>query len=81
MNLGELAIGERARIAKVGGSGELHKRFVDMGLLPGVVVHLERVAPLGDPVWIRLRGYQLSLRKAEASLIEVDSDSIERGTT
>jgi len=71
--LSHLKIGQRAKLVRVGGRGELHKRLVDMGLVPGAILGVERVAPLGDPVDIKLRGYHLSLRKEEAALITVEA--------
>jgi DtxR family transcriptional regulator, Mn-dependent transcriptional regulator len=71
--LNHLKIGQRAKLVRVAGKGELHKRLVDMGLVPGAVVGVERVAPLGDPIEIKLRGYHLSLRKEEAALITVEA--------
>ncbi len=71
--LNQLKIGQRARLVRIAGRGELHKRLVDMGLVPGAVVGVERVAPLGDPIEIKLRGYHLSLRREEAALITVET--------
>jgi DtxR family transcriptional regulator, Mn-dependent transcriptional regulator len=73
MVLSHLKVGQRARLVKVGGRGELHKHLVDMGLAPGAVVGIERIAPLGDHIDIKFRGYHLSLRKEEAALITVDA--------
>jgi DtxR family transcriptional regulator, Mn-dependent transcriptional regulator len=72
MTLNQLQVGQRAKLIKVGGRGELRKRLIDMGMAPGAVVGVERVAPLGDPIDIKLRGYHLSLRKDEASLVSVE---------
>ncbi len=69
--LSDLRPGERGRVARIEASGAVRQRLLDMGLLPDAVVELERVAPAGDPVWIRLQGYQLSLRRAEARTIHV----------
>jgi DtxR family Mn-dependent transcriptional regulator len=71
--LNHLKIGQRAKLVRIAGKGELHKRLVDMGLVPGAVVGVERVAPLGDPIEIKLRGYHLSLSKEEAALITVEA--------
>jgi DtxR family Mn-dependent transcriptional regulator len=68
-----LKIGQRAKLVRIGGKGELHKRLIDMGLAPGAVLGVERVAPFGDPIEIKLRGYHLSLRKEEAALITVEA--------
>jgi Fe2+ transport system protein FeoA len=72
--LSEMKVGERGRISKVGGSGHVHRRILDMGVIPPATVEVERIAPMGDPIWIRLRGYQLSLRKEEAANVHVEVD-------
>ncbi len=61
--------GDCVRVAKVAGTGPLRQRLLDMGLTKGVCVTVQKVAPLGDPLEVRVRGYQLSLRKAEAACI------------
>lgn len=71
VTLNDLKIGQRARLVKVRGQGEVHKRLIDMGMVPGVVIAVERIAPLGDPIDFKLRGYHLSLRKEEAKLVTV----------
>lgn len=70
--LDELQKGEKGKIIKISGKGSVHQRLLDMGLIPGSDVELQRVAPLGDPIEIRIKGYNLSLRKEEASNIEVE---------
>lgn len=72
--LSEMKVGERGRISKLGGSGQVHRRILDMGVIPPATVEVERIAPMGDPIWIRLRGYQLSLRKEEAANVHVEVD-------
>jgi ferrous iron transport protein A len=72
MDLSRLALGTKARITKVGASGALRRRLMDMGVLPGEEVVVEKVAPLGDPIEIRIRSYHLSLRKNEAEGIAVE---------
>jgi Fe2+ transport system protein FeoA len=72
MTLSELKTGGSAVIRAVGGQGELRLRFLDMGLIPGTKVTLMKVAPMGDPIEIRLRGYELTLRLDEANWIEVE---------
>ncbi len=72
MKLHELEPGKKARITKVSGKGEGRKRIVDMGVTPGSFIEVERVAPLGDPLDVKVKGYHLSLRKAEASQIEIE---------
>ena len=69
--LSSLHPGDRARVVRVGGRGETTRRIVDMGLTAGSVVVVERIAPLGDPIEVRIRGYQLSLRRSEAARISV----------
>jgi ferrous iron transport protein A len=71
--LSDLRPGERGTIAKVGGKGAVHRRILDMGVVPGAEVEVLRVAPLGDPVEVKIKGYNLSLRKGEAKEIEVES--------
>lgn len=70
--LHELKPGEKGKIAKVAGGGGIHRRLLDMGLVSGSEVEVERVAPLGDPIEIKIKGYHLSLRKEEASNIQVE---------
>jgi len=70
--LTELKPGEKGRIIKVGGGGALRRRSLDMGVIRGAEVEVERVAPLGDPIEIKIKGYHLSLRKEEAANIYVE---------
>ncbi len=63
---------EKGRITRVGGKGEIRRRLLDMGVIPGVLVEVYRVAPLGDPVQIKVKGYDLALRKEEAGKIQVE---------
>ena len=70
--LSALRPGARAKIVKVGGGGPVHRRIMDMGVVPGTVVQVERVAPLGDPIEVILKGYHLSLRKEEAANVYVE---------
>ncbi len=70
--LNDLEIGEKAIIIRVRGRDEIHRRMLDMGIVPGTVIEVERVAPLGDPLEVRVRGYHLSLRREEAKKILVD---------
>lgn len=72
MRLNELGIGRTARITKVGGEGPLRLRFLDMGLIPGTEIRLVKAAPMGDPIEVRLRGYELTMRIDEAKWIEVE---------
>ena len=71
MTLGELRPGEKAKVVSIGTTGAMRQRILDMGVTPNVLVQLIKIAPLGDPVEITVRGYQLSLRKSEAALIQV----------
>ena len=70
--LNELERGEKGKIVKIGGKGSIHRRLLDMGLVSGSEVEMERVAPLGDPIEVRVKGYNLSLRKEEAASIQVE---------
>ena len=70
--LRELPIKKSARIVRVHGEGALKRRLMDMGLTRGIEVRVRKVAPLGDPIEITLRGYELSIRKADAAMIEVE---------
>ncbi|MBQ2518647.1 MAG: ferrous iron transport protein B [Bacteroidaceae bacterium] len=74
MKLNELSAGESGVVTHVGGEGALRQHFLDMGLIPGVPVTVEKFAPMGDPIELHLHGYQLSLRKADAAQIEIDTD-------
>ena len=71
--LKEIKVGESAIIKKLHGEGALKRRIMDMGLTKGVEVYVRKVAPLGDPIEITVRGYELSLRKADADMIEVEA--------
>lgn len=71
MTLNQLKIGQTAKITAVGGEGALRCRLLDMGLIPKTDVTLRKVAPMGDPIEIFVRGYELTLRKDEAEKIEV----------
>lgn len=70
--LSQLSIGEGGKIVKVGGEGAIRRRLLDMGITPGAQVYFRKKAPLGDPIEITVRGYELTLRKAEASFAEVE---------
>lgn len=71
MTLDEAAIGKTVKIIKVGGEGQLRVRLLDMGLIPQTMVTVQKVAPMGDPIEIHLRGYELTIRKEDAARIEV----------
>ena len=70
--LKEVKVGETATVVKLHGGGATKRRIMDMGLTKGTEVYIRKVAPLGDPVEITIRGYELSIRKADAELIEVE---------
>lgn len=77
MTLHQLPIGQSAIITKVGGEGELRYRFLDMGLIPKTKVTVTKVAPMGDPIEIRLRGYTLTLRVEDAKNIEITQEWVD----
>ncbi|MBR4626437.1 MAG: ferrous iron transport protein A [Ruminococcus sp.] len=70
--LRETAIGKTVKIVKVHGEGAVRRRIMDMGITKGTEVTVRKVAPLGDPIEVTVRGYELSLRKADAEMVEVD---------
>ena len=71
--LKNVKVGRRVRVVKVRGEGAIKRRIMDMGITKGVEIYVRKVAPLGDPIEINVRGYELSLRKADAEMIEVES--------
>ena len=77
MTFHQLPIGQSAIITKVGGEGELRYRFLDMGLIPKTKVTVTKVAPMGDPIEIRLRGYTLTLRVEDAKNIEITQEGVD----
>ena len=70
--LRQVKIGDRVKVVKLHGEGAVKRRIMDMGITKGVEVYIRKVAPLGDPVEVSVRGYELSLRKADAVMIEVE---------
>ncbi len=70
--LKDVKIGKTARVIKLHGIGPLKRRILDMGITKGVEIYIRKVAPLGDPIEVTVRGYELSLRKADAEMIEVE---------
>ncbi len=70
--LKDVKIGKSARVVKLHGEGAVKRRIMDMGITKGTVVTVRKVAPLGDPIELNVRGYELSLRKADAEMIEVE---------
>ena len=71
MNLKEVKIGDTVTVKKLTGEGTVKRRIMDMGLTKGVKVTVRKVAPLGDPIEVTVRGYELSIRKADAEMVEV----------
>ncbi|MGM9568227.1 MAG: ferrous iron transport protein A [Clostridia bacterium] len=69
--LKDAVIGETVTVKKLHGTGPVKRRIMDMGITKGVEVHIRKVAPLGDPVEVTVRGYELSLRKADTEMIEI----------
>ena len=72
MTLREAAIGQTVRVKKLTGDGPVKRRIMDMGITKGVEINIRKVAPLGDPIEVTGRGYELSVRKADAAMIEVE---------
>ena len=71
-NLREVPVGGKAKVVRIHGEGAVKRRIMDMGITKGVEISVRKVAPLGDPIEITVRGYELSLRKADAESIEVE---------
>ena len=71
-NLREVPVGGNAKVVRIHGEGAVKRRIMDMGITKGVEIHVRKVAPLGDPIEVTVRGYELSLRKADAENIEVE---------
>ena len=69
--LRDVAVGQSATVVKLHGEGKVKRRIMDMGLTKGVEIYVRKLAPLGDPMELYLRGYELSLRKADAEMVEV----------
>ncbi|MBP5308300.1 MAG: ferrous iron transport protein A [Clostridia bacterium] len=70
--LRETKVGETVKVVKITGEGAVKRRIMDMGITKGTEIYVRKVAPLGDPVEINVRGYELSLRKADAEMVEVE---------
>lgn len=70
--LRDVKIGETTKVVKLHGEGAVKRRIMDMGLTKGTAVYVRKVAPLGDPVELTVRGYELSIRKADAEMVEVE---------
>ena len=71
-NLRQVACGQTVKVKKISGEGPVRKRIMDMGSTKGVEIFVRKVAPLGDPIEVTVRGYELSLRKVDAEMIEVE---------
>jgi len=72
MTLKDAKIGQTVRVRKISGEGAVKRRIMDMGITKGVDVYIRKVAPLGDPVEVTVRGYELSLRRSDAQMIETE---------
>ncbi len=72
MTLRNVKVGQTVHVKKLAGEGAIRRRIMDMGITKGVEIYVRKVAPLGDPVEITVRGYELSVRKADAEMIEVE---------
>ncbi len=70
--LKDAAVGETVKVVRLSGEGPVKRRIMDMGITKGVEIYVRKVAPLGDPVEVTVRGYELSVRKADAEMIEVE---------
>ncbi len=70
--LRQAKVGDTVTVVKLHGEGAVKRRLMDMGITKGTTVHIRKVAPLGDPIEVTVRGYELSLRKADAEMIEVE---------
>ncbi len=71
MTINDLQVGQKGIITQVGGEGPLRLRFLDMGLIPGTQVQLQKIAPMGDPIQIQVRGYELTIRREDARMIRL----------
>ncbi|WP_207204730.1 FeoA family protein [Miniphocaeibacter massiliensis] len=72
MTLNNSEVGKYYKVSKINGTGAVRRRIMDMGITKGAEIHIRKVAPLGDPVQITIRGYELTLRKQDAEIIEVE---------
>ena len=72
MTLGDAEVGSTVVVTKISGDGAYKRRIMDMGITKGVDVYVRKVAPLGDPIEVTVRGYELSVRKADAEMIQID---------
>lgn len=76
MTLNEVSVGKSVKVIKIAGESVIKRRIMDMGITKGAIINVTKVAPLGDPIELTVRGYELTLRKSDASMIEV---SYEKG--
>ena len=72
MTLRDVKVGDTVQVVKLHGEGAVKRRIMDMGITKGVEIYVRKLAPLGDPVEVNVRGYELSIRKADAEMIEVE---------
>lgn len=72
MTVRDMVKGQTAQVKKISGEGPVKRRIMDMGITRGIGIYVRKVAPLGDPVEVTVRGYELSIRKADAEMIEVE---------
>lgn len=72
MTLREAKVGKTVKVLKLRGEGAVKRRIMDMGITKGVEIYVRRVAPFGDPIEVTVRGYELSIRKADAEIVEVE---------
>ncbi len=73
MTLRDVKIGDTVKVVKLHGEGAVKRRIMDMGITKGVEIYIRKVAPLGDPVEVTVRGYELSIRKSDAEMVEVSA--------
>lgn len=73
MTLKDVRVGQTVKVKKLTGTGPVKRRIMDMGITKGVEIYVRKVAPLGDPMELKVRGYELSVRKADAEMIEVEA--------
>lgn len=74
MTLDKAKVGSHVKVVKLNGEGAIKRRIMDMGITKGVDIYIRKVAPLGDPIEIKVRGYELSLRKEDANMVEVEDN-------
>ena len=72
MTLKDVSVGQTVKVRRLSGEGPVKRRIMDMGITKGIEIYVRKVAPLGDPVEVTVRGYELSTRKADAEMVEVD---------